>query len=87
MDWNMVGVIVGSLTAVITLLTAFMTWFMSRLENRLDTAIARLDVHMAETSQHFEAVNARSDALQSALNARIDTTQAIIMRMLEKKGM
>ena len=36
----------------------------------------RLDAHISSTNVHFDAVN-----------ARIDQTQAVIMRMLEKRGM
>jgi hypothetical protein len=82
MDWGMFAAITG----VIALQTMLLLWMMSKLDSDIKTVSADLKAVALDSNAKWMAVNARSDSLQSALNARVDTTQVIIMRMLEKQG-
>lgn len=75
MNWEMVFAILGGMVGILALYSGFMVWFMTRIENRLDT-------HISDSQKSFNALGIRIDAMGS----RIDQTQAIIMRMLEKQG-
>jgi hypothetical protein len=75
MDWGMFGALVGLFAGQTTVLL----WMMNKLDNDIRTV-------SADSNAKWMAANARSDALQASLNDRIDTTQGIIMRMLEKQG-
>lgn len=66
----------------IATLMGFLWYFFNRLHNDMNRIESRLDKHITETHNAFEAMNARSDAM----GARIDQTQAIIIRMLESQG-
>lgn len=71
MDWGMFAAIV----TVIGLQTALMVWMMSKLDS---------DIKAVSTD--LKAVAADSNTKWMAVNARVDQTQSIIMRMLEKQG-
>jgi hypothetical protein len=71
MDWGMFAAISG----VIALQTMLLLWMMSKLDSDIKTV-----------SEDLKAVAADSNAKWMSVNARVDTTQAIIMRMLEKQG-
>jgi len=78
MDWGMFAAI----TAVIGLQTMLLLWMMSKMDGDIKTVSADLKAVASDANAKWMAASARSDAL----NARIDTTQGIIMRMLEKQG-
>lgn len=71
MDWGMFAAITG----VIALQTMLLLWMMSKLDSDIKSV-----------STDLKAVAADSNAKWMAANARIDQTQSIIMRMLEKQG-
>lgn len=71
MDWTMFAAMGG----LIALQTTVVLWMMSKLDNDIRASTA-------DSNAKWTSVMARSDAL----NARIDQTQGIIMRMLEKQG-
>lgn len=68
--------IVGSAVAVLAILIGWMSRRFDKIDNNMLEAHKRIDATIA-------AGNARDDAI----NARVDQTQSIIMRMLEKRGM
>ncbi len=65
----------AAIAAIVALPTTLLLWMMSKIHNDMTAQIARLD-----------ATNLKIDANTIAMNARIDTTQGIIMKMLEKQG-
>lgn len=76
MNWE----IFGAMLSMFGVFSGLMIWFMTRLENRIHSDISAIQ---ADSNAKWIAINGRMDQM----GARIDTTQAIIMRMLEKKGM
>ena len=76
MDWALVWTILGGMFGIVALNSGLMYFLVTRIENRLDS-------HITDSQENFRALTARIDAT----GARIDATQAIIMRMLEKRGM
>ena len=75
MTWEM-------FTGMMTIFGAFsglMIWMMTRMENRIHA-------DFNDIKDDLKSARAESDAKWLAVNARVDQTQAIIMRMLEKQG-
>ncbi len=75
MDWGTIATIVGCVIAIVGFFFTWMNGNITRLDSDVNKALLRID----ET-------NKRIDANMSAINQRVDSTQAIIMRMLEKQG-
>lgn len=71
MDWQMLAAI----SAIVLIPNGFLFWMMSKIDSDLKDGLR-------ESREHWIAANARID--QS--NARMDHTQAVLMRMLEKQG-
>ncbi len=71
MDWGMFSALGG----LIALQTMLLLWMMSKLDSDIKSVAA-------DSNAKWMAAMAKSDAL----SARIDQTQSIIMRMLEKQG-
>lgn len=67
--------IVGSAVAVLGILIGWMS-------RRFD----KIDDHVAEAHRRIDSTIASGRAQEAAMNSRIDQTQSIIMRMLEKQG-
>lgn len=93
MDWGLLG----SIFAMFSMFSGLMVWLVTRIENRLDAHItssdakwlaneAKWDAKWIAINQRADALSAQTNKLMVSLNARVDTTQAIIMRMLEKQG-
>ena len=69
----------AAIAGIVALPTTLLLWMMSKIHNDIST-------QSADSNTKWTAMNARYDALQAALNARVDLTQSIIMKMLEKQG-
>jgi hypothetical protein len=78
MDWGMIGVILAALG----LMMAWMNRKFDNIDNHVLEAHKRIDATNARLDANFNAICARSEQI----SARVDTTQSIIMRMLEKQG-
>lgn len=72
MDWTMFLAIFTAITSVIALQTVLLLWIISKLDSDIKAATA-------DSNAKWMAANERIDTM----GARIDQTQAIIMRMVE----
>ncbi len=78
MDWMTLAAIAG-------IMGFFFNWLngnITRLDTDVKTALLKIDATNARLDLNLAAINARLDVM----GERIDATQAIIMRMLEKQG-
>jgi hypothetical protein len=78
MTWEMAFAIFGTMIALFGAFSGLMLWMMSRMETRLHNDITAI---ITDSNLKWVAFNARTDAV----NARVDTTQGILMRMLEEQ--
>lgn len=78
MDWGMFAGII----AVIGIQTALFLWMMSKLDSDIKAVSSEVKAVAADSNAKWMAACSRIDEMGS----RIDQTQAIIMRMLEKQG-
>lgn len=72
----------AAIAAIVLIPNGFLFWMMAKIDSDLKDGLR-------ESREHWIAANARIDASFTsidAMGARIDATQAIIMRMLEKQG-
>lgn len=81
LDWGSILTTAGTVSGVVGLLY---NW-MSKKFDKIDEKFDRIDQHILEAHKRIDASIAASNARIDQMGQRIDTTQAIIMKMLEKQ--
>jgi hypothetical protein len=82
MDWGMLAALGG----LIALQTTVLLWMMSKLDSDIKTVSSDLKAATVDSNTKWMATMAESNSMWMAANARIDQTQSIIMKQLEKQG-